>query len=163
MEIQSMSLDSIKPYPENPRFNDEAVPAVAESIRAFGFKQPIVVDRHHVIIAGHTRYKAAQVLELEIVPVLVADLDENQARAYRIADNKTHENSEWLMDKLKNELGLLQGVEFDMSTTGFTALEINNILELGNFDPEDEESQGRLDELKMVICPECGHEFRPKA
>ena len=106
MQIQERKLETIRPYPNNPRRNDEAVQAVAASIREFGWKQPIVVDRDGVIIVGHTRYKAAQELGLEKVPVLVADdLTEEQARAYRLADNKVAEFSFFDTEKLTAEIG----------------------------------------------------------
>jgi ParB/RepB/Spo0J family partition protein len=90
MKIELRKLSEIKPYPGNPRNNDDAVDAVAQSIREFGFRQPIVVDVEGVIICGHTRYKAAQKLGLEKVPVHVAkDLTPEQIKAYRIADNQT--------------------------------------------------------------------------
>ena len=90
MKIEQWELAEIKPYPGNPRQNDAAVDAVAESIRQFGFRQPIVVDTEGVIICGHTRYKAALKLGLEKVPVHVAkDLTPAQIKAYRIADNQT--------------------------------------------------------------------------
>ena len=92
MEIREVSIKDIHPYEKNPRINDNAVEAVANSIKEFGFKQPIVVDGNMEIIAGHTRWKAAKKLKLKTVPVLVADdLTEEQVRAYRIADNTTGE------------------------------------------------------------------------
>ena len=92
MDVIERKLTEIYPYEHNPRKNDGAVDYVANSIREFGFKQPIVVDKNGVIIVGHTRYKAAQKLGLETAPVVVADdLDEEKARAYRLADNKTGE------------------------------------------------------------------------
>lgn len=87
MHIEMKSIDTIQPYPGNPRQNDGAVDAVVASIREFGFRQPIVVDAAGVIVVGHTRWKAAQKLGLAEVPVHVADLTPEQARAYRIADN----------------------------------------------------------------------------
>ena len=96
MKIELRKLSDIKPYPGNPRQNDAAVDAVAASIKEFGFRQPIVVDSEGVIICGHTRYKAAQKLGLEKVPVHVAkDLPPEQIRAYRIADNKTADLAAW--------------------------------------------------------------------
>ena len=95
MKIELRPLSAIKPYEKNPRINEGAVDAVAESIRRFGFRQPIVVDKEGVIVCGHTRLKAAQKLCLEKAPVHVAtDLTPAQIRAYRIADNKTAELSE---------------------------------------------------------------------
>src|ERR671925_2234981 len=96
MKIELRKLSDIKPYAGNPRLNDDAVAAVAASIREFGFRQPIVVDAEGVIICGHTRYKAAEQLGLEKVPVHVAkDLTPEQIKAYRIADNKSAELSDW--------------------------------------------------------------------
>ncbi|MAT13769.1 MAG: chromosome partitioning protein ParB, partial [Planctomyces sp.] len=90
MKIESRSLADVRPYEQNPRLNDKAVASVASSIQEFGFRQPIVVDPEGVIIVGHTRYKAAQQLGLEKVPVHVArGLTPAQVKAYRIADNKS--------------------------------------------------------------------------
>ena len=100
-----MKLNDIKPYENNPRLNDDAVDYVAESIKAYGWKQPIVVDKDNVIIAGHTRWKAAKKLGMKTVPVLVADdLDEDQVRAYRLADNKVSDFSAWDNKLLLEEL-----------------------------------------------------------
>lgn len=118
MDIQNVPIDSIKPYAKNPRKNDAAVDRVAASIREFGFKQPIVADEDGVIIVGHTRHKAAKKLGLQKVPVLYArDLSPEQAKAYRLADNRTAEFSEWDMELLAGELVGLE--EFDMSRFGF--------------------------------------------
>ena len=92
MNVELRALSAITPYDRNPRDNDAAVDAVAESIERFGFRQPIVVDEAGVIVCGHTRFKAAQKLGLDEAPVHVAtDLTPEQIRAYRIADNKTNE------------------------------------------------------------------------
>src|SRR5262249_3571744 len=116
MHIQMRPLADLKPYERNPRHNDDAVDAVAASIRAFGFRQPIVVDEEGVIIVGHTRYKAAVKLGLEQVPVHVAiGLSPAQAKAYRIADNQTATLSSWDDDKLSRELAQLQSLDFDLN------------------------------------------------
>lgn len=118
MKIVEIELEKLKPYENNPRINDEAVPAVAESIKEFGWQQPIVIDRENVIIAGHTRYKAAMKLGLKTVPVKYADeLTEAQIREYRLADNKTAELATWDDEKLKEELEKCG--DFDMSAFGF--------------------------------------------
>ena len=118
-EIIQMKLKDIHPYPGNPRINDDAVEAVANSIKEFGFKNPILVDGEHVIIAGHTRYKASKRLKLKEVPVIVADdLTEQQVKALRIADNKTSELSDWDGDLLGKELADI--IDIDMSQFGFT-------------------------------------------
>src|SRR5918995_7348977 len=105
MKIEQWKLSDVKPYENNPRINDDAVDAVAASIREFGFRQPIVVDAEGVIICGHTRFKAAQKLGLEKVPVHVAkDLTPEQIKAYRIADNQTASLAEWDQELLPLEL-----------------------------------------------------------
>ena len=96
MQIQNMPITSVKPYEKNPRFNDDAVDAVAKSIKEFGWQQPIVTDKDMTVICGHTRLKAAERLGLTEVPVIVADnLTPEQVKAYRLADNKTGELAEW--------------------------------------------------------------------
>ncbi|HXH21719.1 MAG TPA: DNA modification methylase [Dehalococcoidia bacterium] len=132
MKIELRKLSEIKPYANNPRLNDDAVEAVAASIRAFGFRQPIVVDAEGVIVVGHTRYKAALKLGLEQVPVHVAtDLTPEQIRAYRIADNKSAELSDWDYDLLPIELGELQGMNYDLGLLGFDQDELARLLDPG--------------------------------
>jgi ParB-like chromosome segregation protein Spo0J len=119
MIIEYKRLDELREYENNPRNNDNAVAAVAASIKEFGFKVPIVIDAAGVIIAGHTRAKAAAQLGLSSVPCIVADdLTEEQIRAFRLADNKTGELAGWDFDKLDAELELLAGM--DMAAFGFT-------------------------------------------
>ena len=92
MNVQEIKLKDIKPYGKNPRKNDDAVPYVAESIKQFGFKVPIVIDKNNVIVAGHTRYKAAKKLGFLRVPCIIADdLTDEQIKAFRLADNKVSE------------------------------------------------------------------------
>ncbi len=130
MDVVLRSLDSIRPYDNNPRHNDDAVDAVAVSIREFGFRQPIVVDEEGVIIVGHTRFKAAVKLGLELVPVHVAvGLSPEQARAYRIADNQTASIATWDEDRLPLELMALQDAGFDLDLTGFSADELLRLME----------------------------------
>jgi DNA modification methylase len=129
MEVEMRSVGSIKPYENNPRDNDAAVDAVAASLKAFGFRQPIVVDEGGVIIVGHTRYKAALKLGMTEVPVHVArGLTPEQARAYRIADNQTATLATWDEDKLPLELMALQEADFDLSLTGFPEDELLRLL-----------------------------------
>ena len=119
MEIKLVKIAEIKPYDHNPRNNDGAVDAVAASIKEFGWQQPIVVDRDGVIIAGHTRYKAAQKLKCEEVPVVVAEnLTNEQIKAYRLADNKTGELAGWDFSALEEELS--EFTEIDMEQFGFS-------------------------------------------
>jgi DNA modification methylase len=132
LNVEHRPLAEIKPYEKNPRVNDAAVDAVAESIRQFGFRQPIVIDEACVIVCGHTRWKAAQKLGLEQVPVHVArDLTPEQIRAYRIADNKTAELAEWNLELLPLELAELQGAGIDWSLLGFDQDELAKLLDPG--------------------------------
>jgi ParB-like chromosome segregation protein Spo0J len=144
MHVELRDINSIKPYERNPRLNDKAVDVVAASIREFGFQQFILVDKDGVIVAGHTRYKAAQKLGLQKVPVHVAEnLTPDQVKAYRIADNKTGEIAEWDMNILPIEIGELKESDFDMSTLGFGDKELTQLLNLsvgiqqGLTDPDD--------------------------
>ena len=120
MTIQSLPLKDIRPYARNPRKNAEAVKGVAASIREFGFLVPLVIDQNHEIVAGHTRYKAAQSLGIKEVPCVIADeLTEDQIRAFRLADNKVGEMAQWDMDLLPLEL---QGIMMPMTDFGFQAI-----------------------------------------
>lgn len=114
MNVQQVKIEKVKPYDKNPRKNKAAVDYVANSIKEFGFQQPIVVDKDMVVIAGHTRLKAAKKLKLKEVPVVIADnLTEEQVKAYRLADNKTAEKAEWDFDLLTDELLSLQELDFE--------------------------------------------------
>lgn len=163
MEVKSMSIDDIKPYENNPRDNDDAVDSVANSIKEFGWQQPIVVDIGGVIIAGHTRYKAAQKLGLKTVPVVVAkDLTEEQVKAYRLADNKSGELADWNFSQLNEEL---QGIDdLDMTKFGFDESEINladdwsDDGELDDYDEPDDSDNEPEDEEPKLVCPQCGYE-----
>jgi len=122
MEIVMMNIDEIIPYENNPRKNDDAVEAVANSIKNFGFKSPIVVDANKVIVNGHTRLKASKLLGLTMVPVIIAsDLTEEQCRALRLADNKTAEIASWDKKLLMKELESIdwEGLEMNMTDFGF--------------------------------------------
>ncbi len=119
MEIIYKKIDEIVPYENNPRLNDGAVEAVANSIKEFGFKNPIILDKNNVIVAGHTRLKAAKRLGLEEAPCIYADdLTDEQVRAFRIADNKIAEYSDWDYGKLQSELDEINE-EIDTSLFGF--------------------------------------------
>ncbi len=140
MKIEYIPLDKIKPYENNPRINDNAVKYVANSIKEFGFKVPIVVDKNNVIVAGHTRLKAAESLGLDSVPVIRADdLTEDAIKAYRIADNKVFEYSTWDYEKLYLEL---DEINLDMQDFGFTEYEnnedlLNDLYNDDNFEKRD--------------------------
>jgi len=123
--VETWPVDRPQPYPHNPRHNDDAVDAVMASLREFGFRQPLVVDEHDVLIAGHTRLKAARKLGLPEVPVHVArGLTPEQARAYRLADNRTAAIATWDEDQLALELIALRDADFDVTLTGFADHEL---------------------------------------
>src|SRR5262245_57288605 len=148
MHVEMRSLATIRPYANNPRLNEAAVDAVAQSLREFGFRQPIVVDAEGVIVVGHTRYKAAVKLGLTEVPVHVAvGLTAAQLKAYRIADNQTAQLSGWDDDKLALELLELQKMEFDLNFTGFSADELLELL-------ADDAPAGRADPDAIPEPPE---------
>ena len=121
MKIEMISIDDVKPYENNPRNNAISIDKVADSIREFGFRQPIVVDEDMTILAGHTRLLASKQLELKEVPVHIADgLTNSQKKAYRIMDNKSSEDSEWDMDLLHLEMKDLMDDDYNLNFTGFT-------------------------------------------
>ena len=120
MDIIDLPIKAIKPYKNNPRHNDKAVEYVANSIREFGFKQPIVIDDQYEIVCGHTRWKAAKAIGLETVPCVMADdLTPEQIQAYRLADNKTAEMADWDFELLEQELNDIDPAMFDMADFGF--------------------------------------------
>lgn len=120
MEIIELPIKSIFPYKNNPRHNDKAVEFVANSLRQFGWKQPIVIDEKYEIVAGHTRWKAAKMLGMETVPCVMADdLTPEQVQVYRLTDNKTAEMADWDFDLLEQELNDIDPAMFDMADFGF--------------------------------------------
>jgi len=128
MKVKQVPIKDITPYANNPRKNDRSLPKVKASIKEFGFKQPIVVDKENVIIVGHTRYHASLDLGFAKVPVIVAsDLTNAQVKAYRIADNKVSQDSEWDIDLLKLELGEIDKSNIDVDITGFSKAEIESL------------------------------------
>ena len=127
MKVKTVKIDDIKPYPNNPRQNDgEAIDQVADSIKTFGWQQPIVVDKDMVIIVGETRYKAAKKLKLTSVPITVAaNLTPTKAKQYRIADNRVGEYSDWDDSKLVKEFDELGKVENGLDHLGFSQEDID--------------------------------------
>ena len=161
MDIVDMPIEQIKPYKKNPRKNEKAVPEVVKSIKEFGFRQPLVVDSSMVLIVGHTRLLAAKELGLAKVPVHIAStLTPAQVRAYRIADNRSHDRSEWDVTLLNEELGELFEMDekFDIE-----------FMDFGDFGPGEEkekeikEGSKELDEEEFSEfdhkCPKCGFEY----
>lgn len=128
MNIVEMAVDDLREYEYNPRNNANAVDAVAESIKQFGFKVPVVIDADNVIVAGHTRVKAAKLLGMDAVPCVIADdLTEEQIKAFRLVENRTSELAEWDFDLLDKELAELS--EMNMSAFGFEDDEIDEMTE----------------------------------
>ena len=138
-QIIYKKVENLIPYVNNPRNNDEAVDAVASSIKNFGFRSPIVIDGQGEIINGHTRLKAAKKLGLKEVPVLVADdLTPEQVKAFRLADNRVGEIATWNDDLLSIELEELDNLGFDMSDFGFDEIENDIGLDEIFFDDEEQ-------------------------
>ena len=157
--MKNIPIEEIKEYENNPRrIPEEAVNAVAASIREFGFKVPVILDSENVIVAGHTRVLAAKKLGLSEVPCIVADdLTPEQIKAFRLVDNKTNELTGWDFEKLDLEL---EELNFDMSDFGF---EIGGEdIDTGAFFTEAEAVQQpeRKNEPKVITCPECGAEIK---
>lgn len=179
MKLRTVPLDEIKPYWRNPRDNSAAVAAVKASITEFGMNQPLVLDKEGVIIAGHTRYRALLELGHDKAPVVVVDLDPVQAKAYRIADNKTSELASWDSDKLVSELReIADGVDMEAF---FPAGELSKLLSEATVDfsmpTQDEidkaagDAASQFDQVQAtasseqveVICPHCGEKsFIPR-
>ena len=156
MEIINKKLEELKPYENNPRFNDDAVEYVANSIKEFGFKVPIVIDKNNTIVAGHTRYKASLELGLEEVPCIVADdLTEEQIKAFRLADNKVSEKAQWDFELLDEEL---EDLDIDMKDYGFENIDIDLDIDDSQF-IQDTEITKTKDEPKEIICPNCGEKI----
>lgn len=152
MEILNLKIDEVIPYENNPRNNEGAVEYVAESIKQFGFKVPIVIDKDNVIVTGHTRHKAAKRLGMETVPCIKADdLTENQIKAFRLADNKVSEYSTWDLPLLTEELADLEDIE--MFDFGFENYEEIDWAEVDELDATTYEKP----EKDMLECPHCHH------
>lgn len=159
MEIINVKVDELKEYENNPRNNDEAVRAVENSIKEFGFKVPIVIDENNVIVAGHTRIKACRNLGIEEVPCIVAnDLTEEQIKAFRLVDNKTSELAEWDFNKLNAELYelSLDMTQFEFEIDDLDVDDFGDDFEL----PDDDKPSTRtitlsLSEEQYIICTNC--------
>jgi len=128
MEIRPVSISELKPWDKNPRINDGAVDAVANSIQTFGFNVPILYDQHMTIVAGHVRWKAAKKLGLETVPGIQLSLKRAQREAFAVADNKTADIADWDYDALGEILKGLPEGGIDLSSLGFSEVELDAIL-----------------------------------
>lgn len=153
-KIEEVKLTDLKPYENNPRINDGAVPALVESIKQLGFNVPLVIDKNNVVICGHTRLKAAQELGMVSVPCLRADeLTEEQIKAFRLADNKTAELSAWDFEKLYGEL---EALKVSVPDFNFDLLKFNT---MRFTDPEGEDGaeETAINYSTGIICPRCGY------
>jgi len=148
MKIETADINTIKPYENNPRkLKDSAIEKVAMSLKEYGFRQPIVVDKDRIIVVGHTRYRASKKLGFKEVPITIADnLTPEQINAYRIADNRTAEESEWDSELLKMEIKDLEAKDFKLDLLGFNEDQLNDML--------FEEKQGLTDEDEVPEAPE---------
>jgi len=154
LKIVYKSVDDLIPYINNPRINDHAVDAVASSIKNFGFRVPVIIDKGNEIVAGHTRIKAAKKLGMKEVPVIVAsDLDENQIKAFRLADNKVGELAHWDYESLDIELMAIKNI--DLEEMGLIASNLGNI----DFDQFFEDAHTKDNQPKTATCPNCGEVF----
>lgn len=156
MQVIERKIEDIRPYENNPRDNSKAIDAVAASIKEFGFKVPVVIDKDGIIVTGHTRYEASKKLGLEKVPCIVADdLTDEQVKAFRLADNKTAELADWDYNILELELDDIE--ELDMSDFGFNDTDISN--EDNQQSMENIDLSGKKGGSKECECPACGFKF----
>lgn len=128
LQVQEIQVACLHPWEDNPRLNDHAVDAVAESIRLFGFNVPILCDQNLTIVAGHTRWKAAMKLALSTVPVIVVEMTDTQRRAFAVADNKTAEIADWDFPKLRDILEELRSEDIDIRSLGFSDEELRRLV-----------------------------------
>jgi ParB-like chromosome segregation protein Spo0J len=159
MDIQEIEIEKIIPYINNPRKNLN-VDKVASSIKEFGFQQPIVVDKTNTIVVGHTRYEAAKKLGITKVPVQIADLSENQAKAYRIADNRLNQDASWDTKLLNIEFNDLLSKDYNLDSLGFTTDELDTLFlkssedaDIGlneNIEEDLDLTQETLSDVKMI-------------
>jgi hypothetical protein len=159
-EIETWSIDRIKPYANNPNTHSKAqIAQIVASMREFGWTIPALVDEGGMLIAGHGRLEAAKQIGLTLIPVIVARGWSNaQKRAYVIADNQIAANSEWNPALLKSELAELKALGFDVTVTGFSDPELAELLKVADDEVADGEEQGRLLELINITIAEPKHE-----
>ena len=153
--IEWWDIDRPKDYPLNARkWKPEAVAKVAMSLKTYGWRQPIVVDKAEVIVIGHLRRAAARQAGMTQVPVhIAADLSPEAIRGLRLADNRTHDEAEWDTELLAREFGELKALDFDLGATGFDLVELGDLSEI-TFKEFDESS---ADDVRFTDCPKCGH------
>jgi DNA modification methylase len=150
LQVVEVPVDQIIPYARNARTHDNSQDKLVASIKEYGFKQPILVDTEMVIITGHNRYQAAKRIGYKTLPIMVADnLSDAQIKAYRLADNRIGEDSDWDNDLLKIEMGDLQGLDFDLAFTGFDAKEIEAFIENKLEETNDADATPILEEIAV--------------
>ena len=183
MKIENVKIGDIKPYEKNAKAHPKKqIQQIADSIKAFGWAQPIVLDKKNVIIVGHGRYEAAKLLGLKDVPTITVNLSEEKARAYRLADNKLNE-SKWDMDLVIEELKLMSEEMIDMTgfdkdlilegnehdddvpaVTGAVKTRIGDVWQLGSHFLKCGDSTNAADVVdlmgKEAVCPKCKHHNR---
>ena len=145
MDIKYLSPSELKPYDRNPRKNLN-VDKVADSLKEFGFQQPIVVDKDMIVIVGHTRLEASKKLGFKEVPVLIADISPEKAKAYRITDNRLNQDSSWDYKLLNFEMGDLMDIHYDLSHLGFEETEIEKIVA---FEPKFESNNDIVQDISV--------------
>jgi ParB-like chromosome segregation protein Spo0J len=159
MQVLMMPIENIIPYEGNPRRNDNAIPKVARLIKEFGWQQPIVVDRRNVVIVGHTRLMAGRLLGHRAVPVVVAaHLTPKQAKAYRLADNRSGEEAKWMPELLAAEIEDLRGASYDLELTSFEPGELSKL----RLDDDDHVAAPKVrklsDSLRFQVVVDCENE-----
>ena len=165
MDIIQLEPSKLKDYEKNARTHSkEQIEQIIKSIRDFGFNVPVEVNSSFVILSGHARVRAAKKMGLKFIPVIVQHhlIDETKQKGYILAANKIQMNAEWDYDLLSEELHILdEAPNFDMTSTGFTKLELDELLGKMDFNPGSIGEQGALDVLepKLVICPHCDTQF----
>jgi len=153
MEIINKNIEDLIKYNKNPRNNEKSINEVVKSIKEFGFKVPIIIDNNNVIICGHTRLEASKLLGLKKIPCIVAtDLNEEQIKAFRLADNKVAEYSRWDYEKLKEELKNIKIDLFDY--------DIYDELDISDDDFISDTEITKEKKEKEYICPKCGEKFK---
>ena len=150
LKITYKNIDEIKKYEKNPRYNENAVKEVAESIKRYGFKIPILLDKNNVVVCGHTRLEASKLLKLNKIPcIIIDDLNEKQIKAFRLVDNKVAEYSTWDYKKLVEELKNIDD-EF------IKELNLMNELDISDDDFIKDIEITKEKKGKIMICPKCG-------
>lgn len=163
MNIEWKPVEELVPYANNPRVNDKAVEPVAKSIQEFGFKTPILLDKNNVIIAGHTRLKAAKKLGMDKVPCIICDdLSPEQAKALRLVDNKTAEFADWDFSLLNEELKNIDLPEINLEEFGFAENDVSDIFDKEVYMDSSPKPGNEGPKFYTIKCPCCGQEFEVK-